>query len=1025
MLPQAIAACVARYKGFEKAILSWVVSVSDSCGYKNVENPSKRNSIAFGSTASHATSDAKKYTVPGDEILPRVAQIVTFTRPPVQVPTYIIKYLRQSIADRERCNSWFQDCYAADVYVDESTDTHVYFTETLKSMLRMLDTIALEPSELSQPRGLPRSKSSCDLKRETDPKPRYADLRSSGQVEDLESTEEEKSDSGEGSTTTVAEDERDFQIVTEKKAESTDSTHNLRAIYDVLRRLRQLRDYVEDIWNSYREEHIGLLHATVITNAAIDCAADLEHKIDTIFPESADWGDLVDVFFPEVTAHWRNPHSTLSAEKIQAMDLVFLAPTMLLKTFLEMDGDGNGAWDTTWLQTWLPEVNKVYDPRVDGSKLSSQERLDRHIVFLHSMIPELALHTQLQVRPTKDKVIAGFTDLLATRRLRLWVVFSFAVFCDIHLVLGDDMLRPFKDMQQQLERARKENHDYVENTENTLMAGNRPELNQKDIQCRDEIMTEDIMMRSRSPVLGSSKYALHAQKPFFLFSHHPLLCGSEALSFRLSWQRQAIDLVDLWMHMSAALHLFSALKHQGCLAMSVPFLDGLQDTYGIERIFFGNPPSDLQTYTKHYKLVLGYSIKWFASDKRKGAPIQSARSKYERIRDLRTMRPLLKRLEKTYSCREDERLSQWTKLKEMVRKHRSSRQPGISRTTPRTQWDNVLSDPMAFLPALSEWLQEEQPQLDFDFYRAHNVCWKLLRRIEASPRVQKKFREAYDVEGSTVDHYLKYIPVFIFERQVEDPKGQWMQSVGETVAKFFREIPTESLLPISIPESLEDPTSIRYAKGYKLSEDIHHPEKNKRCCHIGVCALQVVHWRLQAGLGPWEEDDVDGAWWHGLRADLTEEEESKTTASHRQTPAPAPQTITAEEIVRLIPHEGLGMPEVVTHFKGRLHKAQLNEFSTLLASVTKYNRRTKIFTPLSTEEKDGRIATHDEIPSRIPLTIAAAEIQDFIPPEGLSILHLVVHFKERLHKAQMKEFGTLLRSVVKYDPVTSKVTVLK
>ncbi|CAO1599329.1 hypothetical protein XANCAGTX0491_003061 [Xanthoria calcicola] len=336
---------------------------------------------------------------------------------------------------------------------------------------------------------------------------------------------------------------------------------------------------------------------------------------------------------------------------------------------------------------------------------------------------------------------------------------------------------------------------------------------------------------------------------------------------------------------------------------------------------------------------------------------------------------------------------------------------------------------MIFLSTLSQWLQEEKFPLDFDYYRAHNICWRLLRRLEASPMIQKKFREAYDVKDSAVDQDLKYIPAFIFNRHLEEPNGQWMQSVGETVAKFFREEPAGIHTPISPPETLDDLMDIRYAKGFKMSEDVYHPEKNGKCYHVGVCELQVVHWRLQTGLDPWEEGDADGAWWLGLRADLTEEEEqAKTAANYRQTTASTSLTITAEDILAFIPPEGVNLLELVTHFRGRLHKAQMKDFCSLLKSVCNYHADTAWLTPLLTKEqqaKTARILDRTSAPAAIePFSITVEEIRALIPPEGVDLSELLAHFKGRLHGSQMKEFSTLLQCITKYDRETKCLTLL-
>ncbi|KAL8852570.1 MAG: hypothetical protein Q9221_002566 [Calogaya cf. arnoldii] len=661
MLPEAIASCYVRYKYYESAVLSWVVSASDACGYKTPQ-PSKRHSITLGSTTPSTTPNTKKYIIPRDEILHRVEQIVN-SKPRERVPTYIIPYLRKSIADRERCIPWFQEYYAGDVSVGDSTDAHIHFIEMLKSMLSMLNSIASEPPNLSRPRSLPTLTPIVDLGTETNDKLRYAGLRKFGYVEDLE-TEAEGSDSeyegsdssSERSPIAVSDGIQDNQTRTENIYEaesSTDDAGRLLAVHDLLRRLRQIREYVEDIWSSYHGQHISLIHATIVTNAAIDCAQDLDDRFVTTFPKSPVWGDLVDLVFQDVTAHWHKHHSTLSPETIRDMDMIFLAPTMLLKVFLDV----------------FEGIHGVYDPGADTSKLSCHDKLNRNVLFLDTVIPELALHSKVGIPLNRDRITAGLKDVLDTRMVRLWVVFSFAILCDIHLVLGGDIFWPFKDARQELERARKENHDYVEGTDNTLMSEERRELHEAKIRRDHILLNEDIMMEQRSLVFSPSDYVSHAQKPLFLLSHHPLLCGSLATSFRLDWQRCAIRFADAWHHTSAVLHLHSALKHEGCLPTPVPFLEALQEMYGTEKVFFGKPPTIPEKYLSHYLLVLGFSIQYFATNKRKGAPIQSKESKSKRIRDLRHIGPLIQLLRKQYDRQKGKRLPRLAKLKEVVQQH--------------------------------------------------------------------------------------------------------------------------------------------------------------------------------------------------------------------------------------------------------------------------------------------------------------------------------------------------------------------
>ncbi|KAL8775943.1 MAG: hypothetical protein Q9213_008430, partial [Squamulea squamosa] len=967
------------YKTYESVIMGWVVSVSHVCGYKKSFKP--------------GNPDAKKYIIPREQILPRIEQIVKSTKPEVQVPPYVMIYLKKSIADRERCSSWFQEYYAGDASVEDDTDAHIHFTEMLRSMLSMLKTVASKTSGDSQTLGSTRGRPIVRTRNSIHARPRYSELH----VEDLE-TEEEGFGSSDGSSTAVSDDIPDILagLGGVYEAESTE-TDRLLAMHELLRKLKTIRIYVGTIWSRYRVQQISLIHATIVTNSAIDCVQSLEDKFSTAFPESPVWGDLIYLLFPEVVAHWQKDFSTLSPENIENMDDIFLAPTALLRTFLDVFD----RIDEEWVKTWLPDVNKVYNPRLDVSKLSCHDKVTRNIILLDSMIPEQALHANVEMLSSHNRITNGFKEMLDTKEIRLMMAFSASILCDIHLILGDDVLRPFKDLKLQVERARKEDNGYVQNTDNALMDENRHKLNRNIMKLNDMLVTEDVMMKIRNMAfkrVPTYEYVAHAQKPFFLLSHDPLMCGAEATSIRLRWQHNSILVADTWQHTSAMLHLYSALKAETSL-------------YGVERVFFGSPPTGPQAYKNHYLLILGFSIKWFAANKRKCARTRSKISESKRVRDLRDMRPLLQLLEKEHSWRECSPSPQLADLMEVVQQYHTARHDKKSLTKIHTRRDSVFLDPMVFLSTLSEWLEEEQPRLDFDYYRAHNVCWRLLRRIEASPKIRKKFRKEYGLDVDfEVDQCLKYIPLFIFNRHLEDPNGKWMQSVGETVAKFFRGEPPRNLLPIPPPEHLDDPLDIRYAKGYRMSGDVYHPEKDGKCCHVGVCELQVVHWRLQAGLSPWEEGDEDGSWWKGLRADLRDDE-TKDDRSHRE----APDSKSLTHSVSLEHPVANSHPLAVISTSLALSSPPLPPHITRPPTSTVASGSPLIEAPAT-------ITTAEASP---PFNIIAEEILAIMPPNGISLMELVTHFSQRIHKDELKDFRKLLTSVSKYDPESKWFTPLK
>ncbi|KAL8686717.1 MAG: hypothetical protein Q9224_005358, partial [Gallowayella concinna] len=887
MLPEAIATCYVRYKAYESAILSWVVSVSNACGFKKACKAS--DNVPNTRKAPEVAGKRKKYAIPREEILVRVEEIVNCKTPKVQMPPYIIDYLKKAIADREKCSAWFQEYHAGDTSVAVSTETHLNFTELLKTMLSMLRSIEKEPLDPPLSRDHTVSSAVEPSAKVMETKPRFSSLH----VDELD-TEEEESDASEGSSIAALEDMPEPSIQSEEiyEAETTSADRTL-AMHEILGKLGSMRRKIETTWFKYREQRISLLNAYTVTNAALEMAQDLDDQFATDFPESPAWEDLRELMFPEVTAQWQKDGTGWSSEDIDKMDTIFQLPTAYLTIFRDVheEWDTYDIWD--YPRTWLPEVNDVYDPRQDVSKLTSLEKLKRSGILLDSMLPELALQVEFGVLPTHDKITAGFKELIETRQVRLWVAFSFQILCDIHLALGPDIFRPFEDLKLLVERVRRENEVYVKGTDNVVMTERAREELQDFISMNDFRITEDrmrSMRKRRFEIERGLEYVAENQKPFFLLSHHPVLSGSLATSISLRWHDTSTDFADVWRHVTAVLHLHSALKQEHCLSAPIPLLQELEDLYQLEKVFFGGRPTGARAYKNHYLLTLGYSIKWFAANKRKGTqPFNSNISKGKRPRDLMELRPLPQILWKL-NPRISEPLAPLSELKKVVGEwyatthygYKPSKQP----SPPQHRLNDIFPNPIKFLTALSDHITDEQPRLDFAYFRALDLCWRLLRRIEASPRIRKPFRKEYvhdddDDDDNTSDpttNHLHFLPLFIFNRNLDDPQGKWMQSVGETVSKFFRGelAKPHPPHPTTDDTELRETMNIKYAPGYKMAGDIFHPEEeeNGKCHHIGVCELQIVHWRLQAGLNPWEDgEDEDGAWWRGLRADLTAEEE--------------------------------------------------------------------------------------------------------------------------------------------------------
>ncbi|KAL8733544.1 MAG: hypothetical protein Q9181_003529 [Wetmoreana brouardii] len=865
ILPGAITTAYARYKAYESSVLSWIVSASNEYGYRKQprgvcpvkadRNPGtilpKKGDSENDNVHHHASATVKhvnkpvKYAITREEMLERVELIVGRGAQKAVVPDFVIRYLRRSIADREKCSAWFSKHMAGEDSVEESTSGHIHFTEILKRIQSRLEPYVSGSPVVSPPKGTRKKRAQIDVGKGTEPRLGFSNLH----VTDLggdDSDELLAVDDLSNDRLPEVHQQSDVQEVYE--AESTNEDV-LVAISGILGKLKSVRKHIKSVWREYRRQHISLIQATVMTNTAIDYARILDDDFIAEFPSSPIWGEgLVETLFPRETSLWKKTLSAFTLDDIQDIDRLYQLPTTFLKAFRDMCGERALS---PAIKDWIPQINRVYDPRQGNSNLDHLDKLNRNKILLDSIIPELAMQAKWEIFSSSDQVTAAFRETLETKNVRLLAAFSIQVLLDINIVLGNDFSRPFHDMRAQANRYRQEVDDYVKKSENRILDQEiAPGVTVREFQDKpptftDGPATRDEMMvfrRELFPEIDGFDYVVRAQKPYFLLTHHPLLAGSLTTSACTWKQDMGSDIADQNRYATAVLHLHSALKQEQCLPTPQPYLQSLEKVYG-PRIFLGRPPTNPKAYLNHYLVVLGVSIKTFAANnnrRKKGKRIMKNAAN-SRPRDLREMPPPLKLLDKQFKWGCERYEPQLPEIMALL----AARDPSPRKQQPQ----DFDSDPIGALTAYGDCIKDEQFWLDFNFFQAHHVCWKLLRRVEASPVIQKRFRRSYDVTDKNVDENLHYVTLHIFEHFQDPSDRTFMRSVGETVEKFFREeFPPEQLRSWQDQEmTLDDPTDIEYAPAWEIPEP-WHPTKDGRCYHIGLCELQIIEWRQQAGL---------------------------------------------------------------------------------------------------------------------------------------------------------------------------------
>ncbi|KAL9583579.1 MAG: hypothetical protein Q9212_002628, partial [Teloschistes hypoglaucus] len=834
LLPEDITTAYVRYKNSDALVFSWIAETSKTYGYRAAptDGPMQDGD-------DEKNKESARHAMPAFELSDRVEFIIgrgTHTTP--RVPAHVTQLLRCSIADRGNCSKWYRRNRPAAAL---STDQHIHFTKFLRQVLAKLEPYAAsEASSLTTAKG--KSAGVDASESIAVPALRFSVLN----VAYPRGDQGESLDKGDGFAPHPPKSHTPTQPEKIYKVEST-TTDMVLAMSYLLDRLQEIRQHNKTTWSSYRSGQINLIHATVLANAAIDLARTMEGDFVTEFPDGPVWEDLFETLFPDETSIWTRHLSSFTQRDAEDLDRTLQLPTNMLKSFRDTYSKAGmmGA-----LKICVPQINRLYDPRKRHT--DHLDAFDRQKILMENVMVELAMQASWKIcRSCGDRVIAAFETLLDSKKVTLWTTFSFQLLCDVHVVLGDEFCRPFMDVKRAVAFEKQQFNTYVKASDNSSLqvkmktGDTRRETEERAIKVTSIPTIEDEMMIWRSKIIHGTKgfeYAAKASQPFFLFRHHPMLAGSLATVQCLWTKDWAADLADSNRYVTAALHLYNALRQEGCVSEARGYVEHMEKVYGIEKIFLGKPPSSAQAYENHYLIILGVKPVTFAANNnrlKKGRRIFTPGG--NRLRDLRKLSPFLQLLHGHFnfdSLVPDMKLTDFEFFRHIPELMQTQSKMGV--------------DPIKLLTAYGSCLKGEQHRLEFNYFQVYHVCWKLLRHVEASPLVRKAFRQKWDVTDENIDKNLYLIPHFIFGQHLENLKdGKWMKEVGELVDNFFREELTVETLAKEqeLKEAPDDPTDIMDAPDWVIHEP-WHPTKDGKCHHVGLCELQIIHWRQQAGLLP-------------------------------------------------------------------------------------------------------------------------------------------------------------------------------
>ncbi|KAK0559480.1 hypothetical protein OC844_004382 [Tilletia horrida] len=473
----------------------------------------------------------------------------------------------------------------------------------------------------------------------------------------------------------------DIQLSEPPRPDKKAPAQNQNATFDLLRSeeealldvalffndLQDVRDYVRELWEDYRNGKRDLITVSVSTNTAIEL---LRRPHDEVMSrlEPKLQNSMGDLFV-------RLYLLTSQPDLIQIGDQYWFR-TPDLPTFDMVDDDDEAKqriYDFFMIPVWqlVDALGRVvtpgcvpiykpghfghYDTWVESFTLPFQQRWQQAKVLCLETLADYLFAVLLSDEKQKQAMFRGdemarlMNDMVVDKKISLLTLLAAQIFCDINFILRSDVGRGHDELKKEAKRMQA-TLDLRRSVEPSVQPSSWPAENEAIVR----LMYSELGLYTQAldPINKIRARFLQRLPPnerhtkSMLYDRNPCLCGLTLFRMLLNYQELGLVLANAWGTILFTAQLRYAAQQWGTITAAGPQphrfprwkdMDLVEEIHGREAIWGGKTPETIDDAQVSFLQMTGHSVQMMQAARAFGVPgasapaVQSARQRGQQI----------------------------------------------------------------------------------------------------------------------------------------------------------------------------------------------------------------------------------------------------------------------------------------------------------------------------------------------------------------------------------------------------------